>query len=446
MFSSSDAAGQSRLQRRRPTLLLRRRCASNFRAVGPVAGLPWTLTEMSKTPPTSVRDLPSEIIVSVFMLLPGKYDRVRMSVACKSWRALYLQNLGMIPPELPWLVLPSTTKPMVHMTCGPFNYKLDLPAPIKDDAEFCGSHEGGWAALAMNTGENVLYNFNSKETLPMPTTMLLEEDLVVQAILKMASFSAPPLPDPAQCVVAAGLAITEPDSIHFAYWQYGVGAHWTRVSLGSRDGLSSPMVDIVYHTQRGCFVCLTDDQNLHFLKPRLGDDGITVMEYRFLKVSLAQSGSEMSMMTNFLQYMNLGTLSGQYIAQSGNEIWFISKYLDSFGNGNRTRWLRVKRLEEHGTSKEDTPYWSVVCELPGRVLFTGLASSRVFQRDDDFSDHAVFLDDRGIRVPGLLEVMFERTDSGMFSVKYSRAKPWPPAGGEEVAHVSNKCPPTWWLH
>lgn len=184
-----------------------------------------------------------------------------------------------------------------------------------------------------------------------------------------------------------------------------------------------------------------DDQNVHFLKPRLGEDGLTIMEYRFLKFNFAQSGSEISVMTNFLQYMDLGTLSAQYIAQSGNDVWLISKYLDSFGNGYRTRRLRVKRLHEQGTSKEE-PYWSAVYELPGRVLFAGPSCSR----DDDFSDHRVFLDDRGIRVPGVPEVMFKRIDFGMFSVKYSKVKPWPPAGGEEVPQVSDKCPPTWWLH
>lgn len=219
-----------------------------------------------------------------------------------------------------------------------------------------------------------------------------------------------------------------------------------RVRLVNRDGRNSPMVDIVYHTDRGCFVCLTHDQNVHFLTPRFGDDGVTVMECRSLKVNLAQSGSEMSMMMNFLRYMELGTLSGRYIAQSGNDIWLILKYLDSFGNNNRTRQLRLKRLEEHGTNKEGAPYWSAVCELPGRVLFTGLACSRVFQRDDEFSDHTVFLDDRKIRVPGVQEVMFKRINFGMFSVKYSKVKPRPPEGGEEVAHVSNMFPPTWWLH
>lgn len=84
--------------------------------------------------------------------------------------------------------------------------------------------------------------------------MLLEQDLVVQAILKMAALSAPPHPDTPQCVVAAGLATPESESIGLAYWQYGVDAHWIPVRLVSRDGRSSAMVDIVYHTQRGCFV------------------------------------------------------------------------------------------------------------------------------------------------------------------------------------------------
>lgn len=120
---------------------------------------------MSKT---TVQDIPSEIIVSVFMMLPCKYDRVRMSLACKSWRGLYLGNLAMMRVELPWLVLPSTTKPMLHTTCGAFTYKLGLPASIKDEAAFCGSHEGGWVALAMNTGQSVL---TARNTLPMPATM-----------------------------------------------------------------------------------------------------------------------------------------------------------------------------------------------------------------------------------------------------------------------------------
>lgn len=256
-------------------------------------------------------------------------------------------------------------------------------------------------------------------------------------------------------VVTAIVQEIKKDSGSFmVYWRHG-SEHWQEVD--SPQNRSVDVLDVLYHKHRQSFIYL----NVHEVTPVFNDNADLTMEYTDLNVR----GS-----WYILKLMKAECISHwQYLAEWGNEILRVVK---SPNEEMRTRNMTIYKLcidvvqgsdeeENSGASDGDDDeeeeeeeqdlshdvHWSHLSDLGGRTLFVGQACSRIFENDDKFQDHVMFLDDRRVRIPEGPD-WFDRSDMGMFSIESSAVRQWPCGGGgrENIPVASDKCPPIWLYH
>ncbi|KAJ1253908.1 hypothetical protein BS78_K156300 [Paspalum vaginatum] len=150
--------------------------------------------------------LPSELLGVVFLRLRCLADRVYFAAVCRSWRSA-AQALAPPPaaePQLPWLLLlPSAAAPcFLSPLAGPARRALSLP-PGAQGARLCGSHAGGWLAVAADGWRSyALVNLFSRARLPLPDRIWLPRpDVLTCLVVRAVALSAPPTAP--GCVAAA---------------------------------------------------------------------------------------------------------------------------------------------------------------------------------------------------------------------------------------------------
>lgn len=417
---------------------------------------------------TSAQDIPDDLTVTILLMLPSKYHLQRMALSCRVWRDAYVRYSFLMPDELPWLLMPSSARPLLHVTTEKMTYQHALGENISQDARFCGSVEGGHVVVSLeNIREHMLYDLNSRQTFGLPRTLLFKGEVLNIRVEAAVPHGWPN--EDGMCVVAAIVRDADKPS-YMAFWQPGK-EHWVdAMSAWDNDNpdRAIDILDVMYHTQRHAFIFLSEDLNVHIFKLAFDGNDQYLENYEDLHVE----GSWMK-----LRLMQRGGISRfQFLAQSGADILKITKHLD---DDDRTRSLTIVKLdqdfvlsgsetddeeeeeggkeeEEGGKDEEEMEedskahrivFWSRRHPLPGRVVFTGRASSRVFERTDSFCEQILFHEERPDEEQGIpLPAMFDLTDRGMFDRHMAVVTEWPPAGGELLVPVSDMCPSVWWFH
>ncbi|GJM91017.1 hypothetical protein PR202_ga07362 [Eleusine coracana subsp. coracana] len=162
-----------------------------------------------------------DLIGRILGHLPCLAHRAAFDAVCFNWRVAGPKH----PPQLPWLLLPSTAAKAPVFSCirceGPH------PALLLDDvrtARCCGSHPGGWLVLALRNhqqqgGGYALHNLHTGENLAVPGFLNTPDDVggeVVVTVLGAALSAAPTEDDACLAVVLAKCASP------IAFWRPGM--------------------------------------------------------------------------------------------------------------------------------------------------------------------------------------------------------------------------------
>ncbi|KAM3191308.1 hypothetical protein ACQJBY_068918 [Aegilops geniculata] len=135
---------------------------------------------------TALSELPLDVIDKLLNHISCRRDWARLRCLNKFWKAKV--DGAKKPMQLPWLLLPSTTKPTYYSNDGQALHRLCLPDSVRRAKRIAGAHEGDWILLAddnktpVNKIEadekeailhrNRLYNLSTGRVIPLPQQML----------------------------------------------------------------------------------------------------------------------------------------------------------------------------------------------------------------------------------------------------------------------------------
>ncbi|KAL6844165.1 hypothetical protein ACP4OV_025838 [Aristida adscensionis] len=408
-------------------------------------------------------DLPADLILRLLPRFPCLADRVQVSCLNRHWRAVLKpdEEVETEPPkpELPWLLFPSTTDPSFYTTIGGERYGLTRLPPDVRAARFCGSHGGGWLALALASPPHAhaLYNLNSGVRIDLPRVC----DDGRPVTVSVAAFSASPSrPPPEACLVGAIIKRSPPC---VAFWQRGM-AHWhcagSPITGASRESLE----DIVYLHHKGAFHVVTSSERVVVYAPQLSDDG------QLSHVDRTWSRGELDLQKTFAYETERGGWIDHYLVESrdsrGDELLMVMRFVF---HTMRTQMFLVYRInldvKEPNDDEEETyevddeghilprVYWGENLEcFDDRMLFVGHGCSRSFEvvQFEGFKDSGStihFYDDRLVAAGTVMgEVRYDLTDMGKFDVAADdMVANWPPEN-LRLPDASDRAPPIWWLH
>ncbi|OEL33111.1 hypothetical protein BAE44_0005869 [Dichanthelium oligosanthes] len=341
-------------------------------------------------------ELPSELLGVVFLNLRCLADRVYFAAVCRSWRSAAAARALASPPtplpqQLPWLLLvPSDGAPcFVSLLAGSARRRLSLPYGAHG-ARLCGSHAGGWLAVAANGWRAyALVNVFSRAWLPLPDRMRVPRHgintcLVVRAV----ALSAPPTSR--DCIAAAIVSGVS----NLAFVRPRMDRQW--LASETVHGLQ----DVLYHDDelvRGFHAVTNDEAVTVFVQE--GDPGAPALRmawrsYRMQRRSNAPAPSPSS---------SSGGGVSRYLVESRGKLLMVVRHFPSVvqhggGGGAATaHGFEVLELGVQALPSGDHVAWWVELDggLDGRVLFLARGCSRAFEASQfaGFQEGVYFLDD-----------------------------------------------------
>uniref|UniRef100_A0ACD5VRK5 Uncharacterized protein n=1 Tax=Avena sativa TaxID=4498 RepID=A0ACD5VRK5_AVESA len=179
-------------------------------------------------------DLPLDLLAMVLLNLTCLADRVYFSAVCRPWRsaAAPARSLDAPPRQLPWLLLPCPAAPSFFSLHSGATRRLYLPENVRG-ARLCGSHDGGWVALAFDQWRGyAAVNLLSGARLPLPDRLrtnlpsmqgssACEHHMVIRTV----TFSDAPSRE--GCLAAAHVS----SAFNIAFWRPGMDRYWIAYGL-----------------------------------------------------------------------------------------------------------------------------------------------------------------------------------------------------------------------
>lgn len=311
--------------------------------------------------------LPPELLGVVFLRLRCLADRVYFAAVCRSWRsAAAAQALAPAyapPPQLPWLLLlPSTGAPcFVSLLAGSARRTLSPPHGAQA-ARLCGSHAGGWIAVAADGWRAyALVNLFSRARIPLPDRLWVPRlGIMTCLVVRAVALSAQPT---SRACIAAALV-------------FGVSNLAFLRPCKDRRWLASDTVhelqDVLYHDGdgvRGFHVVDSDGAVRVFVQE--GDPGAADLR-------MASRRYRMQRPLNALESFSAGL--SRYLVESRGKLLMVVRRAPSVQHGRFEVFeLAVQALPggDHAAS------WVELDDgLDGRVLFLARACSRAFEASD----------------------------------------------------------------
>ncbi|XP_078178992.1 F-box/kelch-repeat protein At1g64840-like [Carex rostrata] len=91
-------------------------------------------------------DLPSELVIAIAGNLTEITDHLRLRSVCSHWRSSFQSTSLCLPPQLPWLALPSTSSTHLYSLSEDRIYSNPLPS-IADNSNLFGSSSGWFLSV-----------------------------------------------------------------------------------------------------------------------------------------------------------------------------------------------------------------------------------------------------------------------------------------------------------
>ncbi|KAF3336806.1 F-box protein [Carex littledalei] len=101
-------------------------------------------------------DLPSELVIAIAGNLTEFTDHLRFRSVCSHWRSSFQSHTLHLPPQLPWLTLPSTSSTHLYSLSEDRIYANPLPS-IADNSNIFGS-SSGWFLSVRDLNRHVTFS------------------------------------------------------------------------------------------------------------------------------------------------------------------------------------------------------------------------------------------------------------------------------------------------
>ncbi|CAO2170435.1 unnamed protein product [Urochloa humidicola] len=389
----------------------------------------------------SLADAPDNILVRISAFLRCRADRVHMALVNRHWsRAVrgvgrppppILPPLPPLPPQLPWLIFPNTETPTFYSTMARRHHRILNLAPDLRRARPCGSGDGGWLVLALDSRQGyALYNLGSGDRIPLPPGYLSPRFVPFPLVVSAATLSAAPSPG-TNYMVGAIVNIGCGDT-SAAFWMEG---NPTWFSPGGMRAFRAQ--DVIFLDDSFLFVGA--DEGLVTFEPVHGPDGT---------VSFSRLDFNMQQRVDYAEDVGLGGRMRRYLVESRGGLLMVIRYIYDHTTGT-IRVFQLIPTEEalvYGAPPRVT-WFDLGIELDGRMLFLGRGCSRCFEvaHFNGFEDSMIyFLDDGLVAVPSTNDrTVYSFTDTGRYDMDDITTVAWP----EGLYPItSDNAPQTWWLH
>ncbi|KAJ1284626.1 hypothetical protein BS78_03G219400, partial [Paspalum vaginatum] len=317
-----------------------------------------------------------EILLLIVAYLQCFADRVSVAGVCHEWRQAVKQHVTALPPQLPWLLQPSgdhAPSTFASFLSGT-SRRISLPEDVRRVHRFCGSHDGGWIAVA-NDFEG-LYEFvnlllplsrdGMRIRLPSEVSLPFLTGARLPAGIRMVTLSDKPTAH--NCIAAAHTVDAYPNpSIVFCRPQ--VDRHWIWPLMQTE-----PLQDTLYH--RGDvfqgFYAISNRDNLYVFLPGDIDAAMNDLVMRQVVISFGP----------VVPYLLPAISIARYLVESRGKLLLVVRYSGSTTGTMARRTLhfkvfemQLKPLPNGGHSAS----WVELDDLDGRVLFIGKGCSRAFE-------------------------------------------------------------------
>ncbi|KAL5229185.1 hypothetical protein ABZP36_017450 [Zizania latifolia] len=386
-------------------------------------------------------DLPDYVLLRITAYLWCRADRVHMACVNKQWRAAVtgeprpppLPQVPRLPPQLPWLILPSTRAPSFYSEIGRRRHHLPLPPDIRL-ARFCGSSGGGWFVLSLDRSHShALYNINSGQRIHLPSGLVTHTGIKLPLVVRSATLSTSPGP---QAYMVAAIVIVA-GQFRVAFWCQGSDRWFS--STG--PSLRLPQ-DVIYYG--GAFYSVNAAERVVAFWPGYRGQDNNQMLMRRVDYDMLQR-EDYRTDVGFMR--GNGTML-RYLVASRGQLLMVVRYVYVEEETQVLRVFRFHITRATVIGRRPIASWVYLPELDGRMLFLGRGCSRSFETAQFYGCEdcmIYFLDDNFIPDSTVPEERQYYTfqDMGIYDMLQDSVDPWPPAGRRPSR--SDHAPPTWWL-
>ncbi|XP_047055248.1 uncharacterized protein LOC124661435 [Lolium rigidum] len=311
--------------------------------------------------------LPPELLRVILLNLTCLADRVYFSAVCRPWRSA-ASGLDAPPGQLPWLLLPSPAAPSFFSLHSGATRRLYLPEKVRG-ARLCGSHDGGWVALAFDqwrgyaavnllSGARVLLPDRLRTNLP---NLHGNGDCEHRMFIRTVIFSE--APSTKGCLAAAHVS----SAFNIAFCRPGMDRHW--VAYQHAVDVIQDMIYFKNKLKEG-FHILSNTEDVAVYTPNGGPSAPLVMSRSSYQVQKRPDYKP--------DNLNLS----RYLVESRGKLLMVLRQLKECRDPKGSPTFRFRIFEmNHGIAPGggSVVSWVELQTLPGRLLLLGRGCSRAFE-------------------------------------------------------------------
>uniref|UniRef100_A0ACD5X6B6 Uncharacterized protein n=1 Tax=Avena sativa TaxID=4498 RepID=A0ACD5X6B6_AVESA len=303
--------------------------------------------------------LPPELLDIILRYLTCHADRVYFAAVCRAWRSAAHVHKA-LPCKLPWLLLPSPVAPSFLSLHSGATRRLYLPESVRA-ARLCGSHEGGWVALAFDQWRGyAAVNLCSGAKVPLPDRLRIPSSRWIDAdrehpmVIRTITFSGTPSAE--GCLAAAHVSST----CSIAFWRTGMDRHWIAYR-GDVDHIQ----DIIYY--KGGFHVLSNTEDVVVYTPNVVNGASLVMSRTSCLIQKRDDYKPDSRLPKSFRM-------SRYLVESRGKLLMVLRLF----RPEQRREFRIFEMNLAGAGGSEAS-WVELHALPGRVLLLGRGCSRAFE-------------------------------------------------------------------
>jgi hypothetical protein len=363
-------------------------------------------------------NITADILIVIFTCLQCFADLTSVAGVSKSWRKAVHERLQASQQEepryrqLPWLLQPSYDAPPSTITSyvsGTTGRRICLPEGVRRRDHYCGSHEGGWVAVAADRRaphyELVNLVKQAIASIPLPNTLRSHHPTRFEVVDEIRMVTLSDVPTAGSCIAAAHTVGGYPSII---FCRPHVDCHWMPPLMDTE-----PLQDTLYH--RGAvyqgFYAISNRDNLYVFLPREINNGETLV-MRQVVISFAPALA--------MGRRVVGSTITRYLVESRGKLLVVLRYSGTTTGTTdlRTLHFRVFEMElnplpngGHSTA------WVELDGLDGRVITIARGCSRAFEavQYKGFQGGSIYFLDDAVG-PGRMYSIFSFADLGMYSM------------------------------
>ncbi|TVU35662.1 hypothetical protein EJB05_17563, partial [Eragrostis curvula] len=349
----------------------------------------------------SLSQIPKDVLLLLLTYLQCFADRVSLAGVCRDLRAA-VGRLA-VPTQLPWLLLPSPKAQASFFASflSGCRRQISLPHDVRRADHFCGSHDGGWVAIAAgHQGPYALVNLLSPYGLVVPLPRSLEVPFLPVPRLWVRMITLSDKPTARNCIAAAHLYFTGGGAPQIAFCRPQVDRRWVRPVFG--NGLVGLFDDAIYYrgeVYQG-FYAINNQENLHvFMRLDINGGATLVMRQVAFPV---EGGAPCHVRDTYGSAASVN----RYLVESRGKLLMVVRHSGAGGSQSTGMAQRVLHFEvfemvvtlspDNAADTSHSASWVELEDLDGRVIFVGRGCSRAFEagRLKGFQGGSIyFLDD-----------------------------------------------------